>query len=69
MYTGTVKFYNPAKGFGFIAPQTGGKDVFIHASELRRAGLSHLDLGQKIVFDIGPGRKPGMTAAVDVRVV
>ncbi len=69
MYNGTVKFYNPTKGFGFIAPERGGQDVFIHASELRRAGLSNLDNGQKVAFDIGPGHKPGRTAAVDVRVV
>ncbi len=69
MYTGIVKFYNPAKGFGFIAREAGGQDVFIHASELKRAGLINLDQGQKVVFDIGAGRIPGRTAAVDLRIV
>ena len=49
--TGTVKFFNATKGFGFISPETGGKDVFVHISAVERAGLSSLAEGQRIVFD------------------
>lgn len=54
---GTVKWYNREKGFGFIAPETGGKDVFVHASALSRSGLSALVEGQKVVFEQGQGKK------------
>lgn len=54
---GTVKWYNREKGFGFIAPATGGKDVFVHASALSHSGLSALLEGQKVVFDQGQGKK------------
>lgn len=54
---GTVKWYNHEKGFGFIAPSTGGKDVFVHASALSRSGLSALLEGQKVVFEQGQGKK------------
>lgn len=54
---GTVKWYNREKGFGFIAPATGGKDVFVHASALSRSGLSALLEGQKVVFEQGQGKK------------
>ena len=56
MATGTVKWYNPTKGFGFIQPEGGSKDVFVHATALERAGLSSLDDGQKVEFDIEAGR-------------
>ena len=56
MATGTVKWYNPTKGFGFIAPEDGGKDVFVHASALERAGLSGLQDDQKVTFDLEAGR-------------
>ena len=56
MATGTVKWYNPTKGFGFIAPEDGGKDVFVHASALERAGLSGLQDEQKVTFDLESGR-------------
>ncbi|TGS85177.1 DNA-binding protein [Mesorhizobium sp. M3A.F.Ca.ET.174.01.1.1] len=54
---GTVKWYNAEKGFGFIAPEGGGKDVFVHASALSRSGLSALAEGQKVLFEQGPGKK------------
>ena len=52
MRTGTVKFYNSQKGFGFIQPDDGGKDVFVHATALERAGMRGLVEGQKIGFDV-----------------
>ena len=66
MANGTVKWYNPTKGFGFIQPEGGSKDVFIHASALERAGLSSLDDGQKIEFDIEAGRD-GRESATNIR--
>jgi cold shock protein len=56
MATGTVKWYNSTKGFGFIQPEGGKKDVFVHATALERAGISHLDDGQKVTFDFESGR-------------
>jgi CspA family cold shock protein len=56
MANGTVKWFNATKGFGFIAPATGGKDVFVHISALERAGLKHLDDGQAVTFDVEAGR-------------
>ena len=52
MPTGTVKFFNPTKGFGFIAPDDGGKDVFVHVSALERAGISSLNEGDKVRFEV-----------------
>jgi CspA family cold shock protein len=49
--TGTVKFFNVSKGFGFISPQGGGKDVFVHATALERAGIRSLNEGDKVTFD------------------
>ncbi|ATU94580.1 cold shock domain protein CspD (plasmid) [Phyllobacterium zundukense] len=54
---GTVKWYNPEKGFGFIAPDNGEKDVFVHATALTRSGLSMLEEGQKVFVECGQGKK------------
>ncbi|MBV9046499.1 MAG: cold-shock protein [Alphaproteobacteria bacterium] len=54
MTTGTVKFFNTAKGYGFIAPEGGGKDVFVHATALEAAGMRTLNEGQKVSFDVQP---------------
>jgi CspA family cold shock protein len=54
MTIGTVKFFNTAKGFGFIAPEGGGKDVFVHATAVEAAGMRSLNDGQKVSFDIQP---------------
>jgi CspA family cold shock protein len=54
--TGTVKFYNSQKGFGFIQPDTGGPDVFVHATALEAAGIYSLNEGQKVEFDVVPDR-------------
>ena len=56
MANGTVKWFNSTKGFGFIAPETGGKDVFVHISALERSGLSTLSDDQKVTFDVQSGR-------------
>jgi cold shock protein len=56
MATGTVKWFNPTKGFGFIEPEDGGADVFVHISAVERAGMSSLNEGQKISFEVMPGR-------------
>jgi CspA family cold shock protein len=54
MATGTVKFFNTTKGFGFISPEGGGKDVFVHATAVEQAGLRSLSEGQRVTFDIQP---------------
>lgn len=68
MAIGTVKWFNPTKGFGFIAPEDKSKDVFIHISALEKAGISGLAEGQKIEYEIGAGRD-GRTSAENVRLV
>lgn len=68
MATGTVKFFNTTKGFGFIEVGNGQPDVFIHISALERAGLSSLADGQKVNFDIVPDRKNGKSAAENIQV-
>ena len=62
MTTGTVKFYNGSKGYGFIAPDDGGKDVFVHATALQRAGLTGLHEGQKVTFDVQTDVRSGKLA-------
>ncbi len=68
MATGNVKWFNSAKGFGFIAPEDTGKDVFIHISALERAGISGLAEGQRIEYEVAAGRD-GRTSAENVRLV
>ena len=67
MPTGTVKFYNGQKGFGFIAPDDGGKDVFVHATALEAAGMRGLVEGQKITFDVETDRRSGKDAAANLQ--
>lgn len=62
MITGTVKFYNDQKGFGFIQPDDGSKDVFVHATALERAGMHGLVEGQKVSFDVQEDRRSGKMA-------
>ncbi|MBX9847146.1 MAG: cold-shock protein [Xanthobacteraceae bacterium] len=66
MATGTVKWFNPTKGYGFIQPQGGGKDVFVHISAVERAGLSSLNEGQNIEYEIVEHR--GKSAAENLKV-
>lgn len=56
MANGTVKWFNPTKGFGFIAPEDGGKDVFLHISAVERANLRTIEDGQRVTFEIKSGR-------------
>ena len=65
MPTGTVKWFNPTKGYGFIEPEDGSKDVFVHINAVRNAGLDTLNEGQRVDFDIEPG-KDGKTAAANL---
>ena len=67
MPNGTVKWFNPAKGFGFIQPDGGGADVFVHISAVERAGLSTLNEGQKVSFEEERDTKRGKTSAVNIK--
>ncbi|MER8777880.1 cold-shock protein [Mesorhizobium sp. M0220] len=67
MATGTVKWFNSTKGFGFIQPDDGGQDVFVHISAVERAGLSNLVEGQKINYDIEQDRRTGKSSANNLR--
>ena len=67
MTKGTVKWFNSQKGFGFIQPESGGKDVFVHISAVERAGLSTLNEGQKVSFEIVADRRTGKSAAENLR--
>ena len=67
MTTGTVKFYNDMKGFGFIQPDDGGKDVFVHATALERAGIRGLAEGQKVSFDTAEDRRSGKIAVNNIQ--
>ena len=66
MITGTVKFYNDMKGFGFIEPNDGSKDVFVHATALERAGMRGLVEGQKVAFDTAEDRRSGKVAVNNI---
>lgn len=68
MTTGTVKFFNSAKGFGFIEPEDGSKDAFVHISAVEQAGLSTLNEGQKVSFELEAGRD-GKSSATNLSIV
>ena len=67
MSTGKVKWFNAQKGFGFIAPDDGGNDVFVHISAVERAGLSHLNEGQKVSFDLKTDPRRGKSSAENLK--
>jgi len=67
MSTGTVKWFNAQKGFGFIQPEDGSKDVFVHISAVERAGMSGLNEGQKVSYEIVADRKTGKSSAENLR--
>jgi cold shock protein len=69
MSIGTVKWFNNQKGFGFIQPEGGGNDVFVHISAVERAGMSTLNEGQKISFDVVADRRTGKSSADNLRAV
>ena len=69
MANGTVKWFNSAKGYGFIQPDDGGKDVFVHISAVARAGMRVLNEGQKIAFDVVADRKTGKSSADNLHAV
>lgn len=67
MALGTVKWFNNQKGFGFIQPDDGSKDVFVHISAVERAGMHGLNEGQKIEFELVPDRRTGKSSAENLR--
>jgi CspA family cold shock protein len=69
MATGTVKWFNATKGFGFIQPDDGGKDAFVHISAVERAGLSNLNEGQKVEFELVTDRRSGKMSADNLKAV
>ena len=68
MATGTVKWFNAAKGFGFIQPEDGSNDAFVHISAVERAGLSSLDEGQKVSYELQPGQN-GKSSAENLSII
>jgi CspA family cold shock protein len=68
MTTGTVKFFNANKGFGFIEPEDGSKDAFVHITELERAGITGLTEGQKVTYELESGRD-GKMSATNIQIV
>jgi CspA family cold shock protein len=69
MATGTVKWFNETKGYGFIAPDQGGGDVFVHISAVERSGLRGLSDGQKVSYELEADRKTGKSSAVNLKSV
>ena len=69
MSVGTVKFFNTTKGYGFIEPEDGSKDVFVHISAVQRAGLTSLAEGQKVNFEIVADRRTGKSAAENLSAI
>jgi len=69
MTTGTVKFFNADKGYGFIEPEDGSGDAFVHISALERSGLSSLNDGQKVTYDLVEDQRSGKMAADNLKVV
>lgn len=69
MSTGVVKWFNGEKGFGFIKPDQGGDDVFVHASALQNSGLADLQDGQKVEYELGQDRRTGKSKAESVRLL
>ena len=67
MTNGTVKFYNEVKGYGFISPEGGGKDVFVHATALERAGLTALNEGQRVTFETELDQRSGKQAVSKIQ--
>ena len=67
MITGTVKWFNSAKGFGFIQPDNGGADVFVHISAVQRAGLAGLNEGQRVSFELEKDKRSGKMAATQLQ--
>ena len=68
MATGTVKWFNAQKGYGFIQPESGGKDVFVHISAVERAGMDNLREGQRLDFELEQGQR-GRVSAVNLRAI
>ena len=69
MSTGTVKWFNGQRGFGFIQPDDGSKDVFVHVSAVERAGMNNLNEGQKISYEVVADRRAGKSSADNLRTV
>ena len=69
MATGTVKFFNHSRGFGFIEPEDGGKDVFVHVTAVEQAGISSLEEGDKVEYEVKQDERPGKSSAGDLKKV
>lgn len=69
MSTGTVKWFNDQKGYGFVQPDDGGQDVFVHVSAVQRSGLQSLQEGQKISYELQADRRTGKMAAVNLQTI
>lgn len=67
MATGTVKFFNHSRGFGFIEPEDGGKDVFVHVTAVEQAGIPSLDEGDKVEYEVKQDERSGKSAAGDLK--